>query len=75
MVNGINFITDENGNTKAILLDLIQFRKDGLSAESILDSLSDLQQMINDAGVEKKAPSTWEMAKEKLRNLKSGQSD
>lgn len=75
MINGINFITDENGNAKAILLDLIQFKKDGLSAESILISLSDLQQMINDAGVEKKAPNTWEMAKEKLKDLKSGQSE
>ncbi len=71
MIDGINFITDENGKRKAILLDLIQFKKDGISAESIIDSLSDLQQMINEAGLEKKAPNTWEMAKEKLKNLKS----
>jgi hypothetical protein len=71
MIDGINFITDENGKRKAILLDLIQLKKDGISAESIIDSLSDLQQMINDAGLEKKAPNTWEMAKEKLKNLKS----
>ena len=70
MIDGINFITDENGKRKAILLDLIQFKKDGINAESIIDSLSDLQQMINDAGLEKKAPNTWEMAKEKLKNLK-----
>lgn len=70
MVNGINFITDESGNTKAILLDLIQFKKDGLSAESVFNSLSDLQQLINNAGVEKKAPNTWEEAKEKLKGLK-----
>jgi ASC-1-like (ASCH) protein len=71
MIDGINFITDENGKRKAILLDLIQFKKDGINAESIIDSLSDLQQMINEAGLEKKAPNTWEMAKEKLKNLKS----
>jgi ASC-1-like (ASCH) protein len=71
MIDGINFITDENGKRKAILLDLIQFKKDGISAESIIDSLSDLQQMINEAGLEKKTPNTWEMAKEKLKNLKS----
>lgn len=71
MIDGINFITDENGKRKAILLDLIQLKKDGISAESIIDSLSDLQQMINEAGLEKKAPNTWEMAKEKLKNLKS----
>jgi hypothetical protein len=70
MIDGINFITDENGKRKAILLDLIQFKKDGINAESIIDSLSDLQQMINEAGLEKKAPNTWEMAKEKLKNLK-----
>ena len=70
MVNGINFITDESGNTKAILLDLIQFKKDGLSAESVFNSLSDLQQLINNAGVEKKAPNTWEEAKEKFKGLK-----
>lgn len=69
MIDGINFITDENGKRKAILLDLIQFKKDGISAESIIDSLSDLQQMINEAGLEKKAPNTWEMAKEKLKDF------
>jgi len=69
MIDGINFITDENGKRKAILLDLIQFKKDGISAESIIDSLSDLQQMINEAGLEKKAPNTWEMAKEKLQDF------
>jgi hypothetical protein len=70
MVNGINFITDESGNAKAILLDLIQFKKDGLSAESVFNSLSDLQQLINNAGIEKKSPNTWEEAKEKLKGLK-----
>ena len=69
MIDGINFITDENGKRKAILLDLIQFKKDGISAESIIDSLSDLQQMINEAGLAKKAPNTWEMAKEKLKDF------
>jgi hypothetical protein len=70
MIDGINFITDENGNRKAILLDLIQFKKDGISAESVFDSLSDLQQMINEAGLVKKAPNTWEIAKEKLKDFK-----
>jgi hypothetical protein len=71
MIDGINFITDERGNTKAILLDLKQFKKDNVSAISILNSLSDLQQLINDAGVEKEAPNTWELAKEKLKGLKT----
>jgi hypothetical protein len=69
MIDGINFITDENGKRKAILLDLIQFKKDGISAGSIIDSLSDLQQMINEAGLAKKALNTWEMAKEKLKDF------
>ena len=71
MIDGINFITDERGKTKAILLDLKQFKKDNVSATSILNSLSDLQQLINDAGVEKEAPNTWELAKEKLKGLKT----
>jgi hypothetical protein len=71
MINGINYITDEQGSKKAILLDLIQFKKDGTSAEVIFEQLSELQTFINDAGVEKKAANTWEMAKEKLKNLKS----
>ena len=71
MIDGINLITDERGNTKAILLDLKQFKKDNVSATSILNSLSDLQQMINDAGVEKEAHNTWELAKEKLKGLKT----
>jgi hypothetical protein len=71
MINGINFITDENGAKKAILLDLIQFKKDGASAERIFEALAELQAMINEAGVEKTTPNTWEMAKEKLKDLKS----
>ena len=71
MIDGINFITDESGNIKSILLDLKQFKKDKVSAASILNSLSDLQQMINDAGVEKEASNTWEMAKQKLKGLKT----
>ena len=71
MIDGINFITDESGNIKSILLDLKQFKKDKVSAASILNSLSDLQQMINDADVEKEVPNTWEIAKEKLKGLKT----
>lgn len=70
MLNGINFITDDNGAKKAILLDLIQFKKDGTSAEAIIEALSELQILINDAGAEKKVVNTWELAKEKLKNLK-----
>lgn len=71
MINGINYITDETGTKKAILLDLIQFKKDETSAEAIFEALSELQSLINEAGIEKKAANTWDMAKEKLKNLKS----
>jgi glutamate synthase domain-containing protein 3 len=70
MIKGINYITDEQGSKKAILLDLIQFKKDGTSAEAIIEALSELQSLINDAGAEKKAANTWELAKEKLKDLK-----
>jgi glutamate synthase domain-containing protein 3 len=70
MIKGINYITDEQGSKKAILLDLIQFKKDGTSAEAIIEALSELQILINDAGAEKRAANTWELAKEKLKDLK-----
>jgi glutamate synthase domain-containing protein 3 len=73
MINGINYITDENGAKKAILLDLIQFKKDGTGAERIFEALSELQSMINEAGNDKKTLNTWEMAKEKLKGLKSSE--
>ena len=69
MMNGINYITDEQGRNKAILLDLIQFKKDGASAESIFEALSDLQGLIDAAGGVNKTENTWEKAKEKLKCL------
>lgn len=69
MMNGINYITDEQGRNKAILLDLIQFKKDGASAESIFEALSDLQGLIDAAGGVNKTENTWEKAKEKLKGL------
>lgn len=69
MINGINYITDEQGRNKAILLDLIQFKKEGATAESIFEALSELQSLIDAAGVETKTGNTWEMAKEKLKGL------
>lgn len=70
MVNGINFITDESGNNKAVILDLVQFKKDGTKDTAIFEALADLQKLIDNAGTERKVPQTWEMAKEKLKNLK-----
>lgn len=70
MINGINFITDDKGNKKAILLDLILFKKEGINADVILKELACLQQLIDDASVENKSINTWDQAKEKLKNLK-----
>lgn len=70
MVNGINFITDEKGNNNAILLDLLVFKKEGIKADAIMDALADLQQLIDEAGVKNKSANSWDLAKEKLKNLK-----
>ncbi|MFA6945873.1 MAG: hypothetical protein WC220_08200 [Pedobacter sp.] len=69
MMNGINFITDENGNNKAILLDLVLFKKEGIADASVFEALSGLQKMIDNAATEKKAANTWDQAKEKLKNF------
>ena len=69
MIEGINFITDEMGNNKAIILDLIRFKKDGVKDEVIFEALKNLQQLIDNASSEKKSSNTWEQAKEKLKNF------
>ena len=69
MIEGINFITDEMGNNKAIILDLIQFKKDGVKDEVIFEALKNLQQLIDNASSEKKSSNTWEQAKQKLKNF------
>lgn len=71
MINGINFITDEKGNNKAILLDLVQFRKEGIGEPAVFEALSGLQQLIDNAGLENKAENSWEQARENLKKLKS----
>lgn len=70
MINGINYITDEAGNNKAIILDLIRFKKDGIKEETVFEALANLQQLIEHAPVESRNSSTWDQAKEKLKNLK-----
>lgn len=70
MLNGINYITDEAGNNKAIILDLVRFKKDGIKAVAITEALVNIQQLIDDAPLEEKASETWNQAKEKLKNIK-----
>lgn len=69
MIDGINFITDESGNNKAIILDLVRFKKDGVKDKTVLEALVNLQQLIDNAVVEQKSASTWDQAKEKLKNF------
>lgn len=69
MIDGINFITDESGNNKAIILDLVRFKKDGVKDRTVLEALENLQQLIDNAAIEKKSANTWDQAKEKLKNF------
>jgi len=69
MIDGINFITDESGNNKAIILDLIRFKKDGVKDNAVFEALENLQELIDNAATEKKSANTWDQAKEKLKNL------
>lgn len=69
MIDGINFITDESGNNKAIILDLVRFKKDGVKDKTVLEALVNLQQLIDNAVVEQKSANTWDQAKEKLKNF------
>jgi hypothetical protein len=69
MIDGINFITDESGNNKAIILDLVRFKKDGVKDKTVLEALVNLQQLIDNAAIEKKSANTWDQAKEKLKNF------
>lgn len=70
MINGINYITDETGNNKAIILDLVRFKKDGIQEAAVFEALINLQQLIDSAPLEGRDSSTWNQAKERLKNFK-----
>ena len=70
MIKGINFITDEKGNQKGILLDLVVLKIEDIKAEEVFNTLKNLQQLIDDADPGKIKISNWDVAKEKLKNLK-----
>lgn len=71
-MEGINIITDDKGNNKALILDLLLFKKNGIKAESIIEQLKDLQKWIDETGEQTKPNNnTWEAAKEKLNNFKN----
>jgi macrodomain Ter protein organizer (MatP/YcbG family) len=71
MMNGLNYITDERGRRKAILLDLTVFKKENIQASEVLEELAELQELIDQAAHDNKKESNWDMVKEKLKNLKN----
>jgi len=71
MVEGINYITDEKGNEKGIILDLIAFKKYNIKESDVLKALSGLQELIDRAGIDQKKAGNWDLAKEQLKDLKS----
>ena len=71
MVEGINYITDEKGNEKGIILDLIAFKKHNIKESDVLKALSGLQELIDRVGTDQKKAGNWDLAKEQLKGLKS----
>jgi len=71
MIEGINFITDEKGNEKGIILDLAAFKKHNVKASEVLTALSGLQGLIDKAGMDTRKAGNWDLAKEQLKKLNS----
>lgn len=70
-MNGINYVTNEKTEIKAILLDLVQLKQDKTAAEMVLKQLADLQDMINNAPEPAKQNlKTWDAAKQALGKFK-----
>ena len=69
MIEGINFITDEKGRQKGIILDLPVLKKHNIKASEVIEALSDLQQLIDNAEPDTKKAVNWGSAKESLKNL------
>jgi hypothetical protein len=69
-MNGLNYVSDEAGNIKAVLIDLIRIKESGIASDQVLEALGNLQLLIDQAVVPAKSGSNWDQAKEKLKNLK-----
>lgn len=69
MIHGINFITDEKGTQKGIILDLPVLKKYNIKASQVLDALSGLQELIDSAEIDPRKAADWDLAKENLKNL------
>ncbi|KHJ37819.1 hypothetical protein PBAC_19800 [Pedobacter glucosidilyticus] len=69
MTEGISIITDDKGNNKALIIDLLYLKKANIKAEEVLKGLSNLQELIDNTP-EKSQQNTWDAAKEKLNKIK-----
>lgn len=69
-MNGLNYVSDDAGNIKAVLIDLIEIKASGITADQILEKLNDLQKLIDQAVLPAKSGNNWNQEKEKLKNLK-----
>jgi hypothetical protein len=70
MAEGINIITDDKGNNKALIIDLLYLKKANIKAEEVIKGLSNLQELIDNTP-EKPQQNTWDVAKEKLNKIKT----
>ena len=62
-------ITDDKGNNKALIIDLLYLKKANIKAEEVLKGLANLQELIDNTQ-EKPQQNTWDAAKEKLNKIK-----
>lgn len=70
-MNGINYVTNEKTEIKAILIDLVQLKQDKILAAQVLKHLFDLDELINNAPLPiKQNQKTWDAAKQSLGNFK-----
>ncbi len=69
MTAGISMITDDKGNNKALIIDLLYLKKANIKAEEVLKGLANLQELIDNTQ-EKPQQNTWDAAKEKLNKIK-----
>ncbi len=70
-MNGINYVTNEKTEIKAILIDLVQLKQDKILAAQVLKHLFDLDELINNAPLPtNKTGNNWDAAKQTLGNFK-----
>jgi len=70
MMNGINFVTNENGIRTAILIDLDMLREkqiEGRTVTDYLDMLEDIEDMIDVELSRTEESDDWETVKRRLK--------